>query len=323
MTMTVSAVEHDADEGVLNALEFRCEVEPENQLARAGLPVIERLAEDLGDLAISIELTDSHGNVIGRVVGAHALASTLDRNGATVAAPITDPRRDVPVGAVGATCAIPRMGSLLLPYAQLAARTITDRMVDSAAVGERVLLEQFLRARRRARGPILAVNGNELLTNAAAARLVRAEDHARIWTWVMNAVESNELWTRDLQIGTDTVVARCEPVRVGHHIVGALVHVDELSPASTMTGARRPIRSTGRPKLGWENLRSSELGIAELVAEGLTNREIAARIFVSPHTVDFHLRQIYRKLSITSRIGLTRLVLQHAAASSHTEKLVQ
>jgi len=71
-----------------------------------------------------------------------------------VAAPITDPRRDVQVGAVGVTCASP--GALMLPYAQLAARTIAERMVDGAAVADRELLEQFLRARRRARGPIVA-----------------------------------------------------------------------------------------------------------------------------------------------------------------------
>jgi DNA-binding NarL/FixJ family response regulator len=225
----------------------------------------------------------------------------------------------VPVGAVGVTCTIPGARALLLPFAQLAARTIADRMVDSAAVADRVLLEQFLRARRRARGPMLAVNGNELLTNAAAARFVRPEDHIRIWTWVLNTVESDELTTRDLPIGADTVVARCEPVRVGREIVGALVHLEELPPASKTTGTRGPARS----KVGWESLRSSELGIAELVAEGLTNREVGARIFVSPHTVDFHLRQIYRKLSITSRIELTRLVLEHGTSSFGTAVLVR
>jgi DNA-binding NarL/FixJ family response regulator len=56
-------------------------------------------------------------------------------------------------------------------------------------------------------------------------------------------------------------------------------------------------------------LRESELGIAQLVAEGLTNREVASRLFVSAHTVDFHLRQIYRKLGISSRVELTRRIV--------------
>jgi DNA-binding CsgD family transcriptional regulator len=66
-----------------------------------------------------------------------------------------------------------------------------------------------------------------------------------------------------------------------------------------------------RASVGWESLRESELGIAQLVAGGLTNREVGARLFVSRHTVDFHLRQIFRKLGISSRVELTRLVVEH------------
>ena len=197
----------------------------------------------------------------------------------------------------------------MFAYAQLAARTIAERMVDSAAVGDRVLLEQFLRARRHARGPVLAVNSNELLTNAAAARLVKPNDHARIWNWAMNVDESNDS-ARELQLGAQTFTPRCEMLRSGRVLVGALVYVEERrSPSATPAGRRA--RSTGRPTFGWESLRPAELGIAELVAEGLTNREIGARIFLSPHTVDSHLRHIYRKLAINTRIELTRLVLGH------------
>jgi DNA-binding CsgD family transcriptional regulator len=49
--------------------------------------------------------------------------------------------------------------------------------------------------------------------------------------------------------------------------------------------------------------------VAELVAEGLTNGEAAARMFLSPHTIDFHLRQVFRKLDVGSRVELTRLIL--------------
>jgi DNA-binding CsgD family transcriptional regulator len=54
----------------------------------------------------------------------------------------------------------------------------------------------------------------------------------------------------------------------------------------------------------------SELVVAELVATGLTNREIAERLFVSPHTVNTHLRQVFAKLEVNSRVDLTRLAME-------------
>lgn len=55
---------------------------------------------------------------------------------------------------------------------------------------------------------------------------------------------------------------------------------------------------------GWESLTQAELRVAELVAEGLTNPEIAGRLFVSRHTVQTHLRHVFRKLRISSRAQL-------------------
>jgi PAS domain S-box-containing protein len=70
-------------------------------------------------------------------------------------------------------------------------------------------------------------------------------------------------------------------------------------------------RSEARPVFGWASLTDTERSVAEHVAEGLTNRQVGERMFLSPHTIDFHLRQIYRKLDITSRVELARLVLTH------------
>jgi DNA-binding CsgD family transcriptional regulator len=57
-------------------------------------------------------------------------------------------------------------------------------------------------------------------------------------------------------------------------------------------------------------LTETDRRIADLVAEGLTNREVAETIFVSRHTVDTHLRHIFRKLNIGSRVHLARLVVE-------------
>jgi DNA-binding NarL/FixJ family response regulator len=61
---------------------------------------------------------------------------------------------------------------------------------------------------------------------------------------------------------------------------------------------------------GWESLTRAEWAVADLVALGLTNRHVAAELFLSHHTVDFHLRQIFRKLHITSRVMLARLSME-------------
>lgn len=62
-----------------------------------------------------------------------------------------------------------------------------------------------------------------------------------------------------------------------------------------------------RPRTGWGSLTGAEQEVARLVADGLTNRQVARELFVSPHTVGFHLRQIYRKLAIGSRVDLARI----------------
>lgn len=56
-------------------------------------------------------------------------------------------------------------------------------------------------------------------------------------------------------------------------------------------------------------LTPAELRVVELVVRGATNREVARRLFLSPHTVDSHLRKVFAKLGISSRVELTRIVM--------------
>jgi DNA-binding CsgD family transcriptional regulator len=138
----------------------------------------------------------------------------------------------------------------------------------------------------------------------------------------------------DARFAAETALRRAEsfgvePLVPVAECVLALVAADngEPSPATTATSERpdssmeavdgcgrsKTQRRNRRPRWGWESLTETEHLVATTVAEGLTNSQTAARLFQSRHTVDFHLRQIYRKLDISSRVQLTRLVLEHAA----------
>jgi DNA-binding CsgD family transcriptional regulator len=72
-----------------------------------------------------------------------------------------------------------------------------------------------------------------------------------------------------------------------------------------------------RPTVGWGSLTETELVTAGLVAQGLSNQQVAEQMYVSVHTGAFHLRQIFRKLGIGSRVELARLVADPPQGRDH------
>jgi DNA-binding CsgD family transcriptional regulator len=71
-------------------------------------------------------------------------------------------------------------------------------------------------------------------------------------------------------------------------------------------GVRPPV-SGPRSAPDWPELTESEFTVVSLVAQGATNREVAERLFLSPYTVNSHLRHVFAKLGIRSRVELTLL----------------
>jgi DNA-binding CsgD family transcriptional regulator len=85
----------------------------------------------------------------------------------------------------------------------------------------------------------------------------------------------------------------------------ALAAFEELGAAIWAAQARTELESIGG-RTSESGLTPAETRVAALVAEGKTNREVAAALFVTEHTVEFHLSRIYRKLGVRSRAELAR-----------------
>ena len=87
---------------------------------------------------------------------------------------------------------------------------------------------------------------------------------------------------------------------------GAAMSIDEaIAYVQRGRGERK------RPASGWASLTPTECDVVRLVSEGLANKDIASRLFVSPRTVQTHLTHVYAKLGLTSRVQLLQEAARH------------
>jgi ATP/maltotriose-dependent transcriptional regulator MalT len=102
-----------------------------------------------------------------------------------------------------------------------------------------------------------------------------------------------------------------------YETVGATGDITRVRSALRQRGINLGTRgSRQRPPTGWDSLTPAERRVVALVAEGLTTRQIGDRLHVSSFTVGSHLRHVYQKLGINSRVQLTRQFINHQAAHS-------
>ena len=85
-----------------------------------------------------------------------------------------------------------------------------------------------------------------------------------------------------------------------------------LSTEEAIAYAQRGRGQRKRPTSGWASLTPAERDVVRLVSEGLGNNDVAARLFVSPRTVQSHLTHVYAKLGLTSRVQLAQEAARQA-----------
>ena len=100
-------------------------------------------------------------------------------------------------------------------------------------------------------------------------------------------------------------VAALESALAGYRRMGAVPDRDRALARMRALGVRRGSREAHRDTdHGWASLTAAEIRIAALVREGLTNREIGIRLFVSPRTVQVHVSHILQKTGLRSRVEI-------------------
>jgi DNA-binding CsgD family transcriptional regulator/tetratricopeptide (TPR) repeat protein len=149
----------------------------------------------------------------------------------------------------------------------------------------------------RCRG--LAEDDPEVLVDAATAH----ERGARPYQLARASEEAGSALVRHGQAGrASPLLGRAADL---YERLGAARDLARAEAVLREAGIRRGRRGArGRPRSGWPSLTATERSVAALVAEGLSNPQIGARMYISGRTVQTHLAHIFAKLDISSRVQL-------------------
>ncbi|ACU71640.1 transcriptional regulator, LuxR family [Catenulispora acidiphila DSM 44928] len=180
--------------------------------------------------------------------------------------------------------------------------------------GERALAQEGVWASRR----LAAVNPGVRSTAAAALHAVAlyeadmeklasaAELHVDQWARA-SAVEDVGAVLTDRKGDRGRAALILEDARGAYAQIGALRDAARVKSRLRGINTIVPAQDQGLPASGVAGLTRTEYAIAKLVAGGLTNGQAAEQLYLSRHTVAFHLRKIFRKLGVASRVQLARL----------------
>jgi DNA-binding CsgD family transcriptional regulator len=110
----------------------------------------------------------------------------------------------------------------------------------------------------------------------------------------------------------DAAVARLRKAFGDNEFDAAWAEGAALSTEEAIAYAQRGRGERQRPVSGWRSLTPTERAVVGLVSEGLSNKAIAARLFISLRTVESHLTHVYAKLGLASRVQLAQEAARNA-----------
>jgi predicted ATPase/class 3 adenylate cyclase/DNA-binding CsgD family transcriptional regulator len=243
------------------------------------------------------------GGLMGMAVGLTMLARVeLARGASTAASERASAAQEIAVGALGNPL-LAAASTTLIAAAALAsgAPSEAERLAHEA-------LAQAVAGDFRAQVPpaldVLAGVAAALESYEESARILGAAERANAelghvrWPAERAAIEQ----LRDAlgaELGTQSLAE-------------TLAEGGEITTEEAIGWLRRARGSRKRPAGGWESLTPTELQVVELAAEGLTNPEIAERMFIARGTVKIHLSHVYAKLDVRNRAELATLVSRRA-----------
>ena len=182
---------------------------------------------------------------------------------------------------------------------------------DAEAVTAFGVLERFARPGAPAWALALAARCRALLGRDAEREFAEA---LRLHARPLDRARTQLLFGEQLRRQRRRVDAR-------EHLRAALETFEALGATPWAERARTELRASGetarkRDPSTLSRLTPQELQVARFVGEGLSNKEVAAQLFLSPRTIDAHLRSVFAKLGVTSRTQLARLELGADSPSS-------
>ncbi len=199
----------------------------------------------------------------------------------------------------------------LAPYAPHCLWAVMDLVESATRTHRQAEAERHVHAMREA--GIAALSPRLAILVAGSAALVAGDDQAPARFGEALSLPTVDRWPFDVARVRLAYGERLRRLRATSesriHLEAALAAFQKLGAAPWASRAELELRATGRtrtpsraPDTG--ALTPQELQIARLAASGMTNKQIAERLFLSPRTVSGHLYQIFPKLGITTRAAL-------------------